>query len=114
MQDLPWRSIWSADNPVEVLNDQLSLLIGRFVPAKVIRVRNQDKPCYDQCTHAFDLMLEAYFRWSRDHSRVNWEEFIRCRVRANETYSEAKRQLSVRNRDVLMNDQSPHKRWSTL
>ena len=47
-------------------------------------------------------------------ARVNWEEFVRCLVRANETYSEAKRQFSDRNRAVLMNVQSPHTRWSTL
>ena len=35
-------------------------------------------------------------------------------MRANETYSEAKRQFSDRNRDVLMNVQSPNKWWSTL
>ena len=35
-------------------------------------------------------------------------------MRANETYSEAKRQFSDRNRYVLMNVQSPHKWWSTL
>ena len=35
-------------------------------------------------------------------------------MRANETYSESKRQFSDRNRDVLMNVQSPHKWWSTL
>ena len=35
-------------------------------------------------------------------------------MRVNETYSEAKRQFSDRNRDVLMNVQSPHKWWSTL
>ena len=35
-------------------------------------------------------------------------------MRTNETYSEAKRQFSDRNRDVLMNVQSPHKWWSTL
>ena len=35
-------------------------------------------------------------------------------MRDNETYSEAKRQFSDRNRDVLMNVQSPHKCWSTL
>ena len=34
-------------------------------------------------------------------------------MRANETYSEAKRQFSDRNRDVRMNVQSPHKWWST-
>ena len=35
-------------------------------------------------------------------------------MKANETYSEAKRQFSDRNKDVLMDVQSPHKRWSTL
>ena len=49
-----------------------------------------------------------------DRSRVNWEEFVHCQVKANETYSEAMRQFSDRNIDVLMNVQSPHKWWSTL
>ena len=31
IQDLPWRNIWLADNPVEVLNEHLSLLVGRYV-----------------------------------------------------------------------------------
>ena len=35
-------------------------------------------------------------------------------MRANETYSVAKRQFSDRNRDVLINVHSPHKWWSTL
>ena len=35
-------------------------------------------------------------------------------MRANETYSEAKSQFSDRDRDVLMNVQSLHKRWSIL
>ena len=35
-------------------------------------------------------------------------------MRANEIYSEAMRQFSVRNMDALMNAQSPHKWWSTL
>ena len=39
--ELPWRSIWSTDNPVERLNVQFSLLVERFVPTKVIRVRNK-------------------------------------------------------------------------
>ena len=44
---LPWRSIWSADNPVERLNVHLSLLVENFVPTKVIRVRNKDKPLFN-------------------------------------------------------------------
>ena len=71
---------------------------------------NKDYPWFDdQCRHAFSLKQESYLRWTRDHSRVNWEEFVRCQVRANETYSEAKRQFSDRKKDVLMNVHSPHK-----
>ena len=39
MPDLPGHNIWSADSPVEVLNQHLLLLVGRFVPTKVICVR---------------------------------------------------------------------------
>ena len=97
------------------MNEHISLLVGRYVPTKVIRERNKDKPWFDdQCRHAFGLKQEAHLRWTRDRSRVNWEEFVLCQVRTNETYSEAERQFSVRNRDVLMNFQSPHKWCSTL
>ena len=78
---------------------------------------NKDKPWFDDyCRHAFGLKQEANLRWTRDRSRVNWEEFVRCQVRANETYSEAKRQFSDRNRDVLMSVHCtvPPKWWSTL
>ena len=61
MQDLPWCNIWFADNPVEVLNEHLLLVVGWFVPTKVIRVRNMDKPWYDdQCKQAFGLKQEVH------------------------------------------------------
>ena len=41
MRDLPWRNIWYSDNPVKVLNEHLSLLVGRYVPTKIIRVRKR-------------------------------------------------------------------------
>ena len=75
----------------------------------VIRVRNKDKPSFDdQWRRSLGLKKEVRLWWTRDSSRVNWEEFVRSQVPANETYSNAKRQFSVRNRDVLMNAQSPH------
>ena len=61
MQDIQWRNIWSADNPVQVLNEHLLPLVGRFVPTKIIRVRNKDKHWFDdQCRHAFSLKQEAH------------------------------------------------------
>ena len=84
IQDLPWRNIWSADNPVEVLNEHLLLLVVRLVTTKVIRMRNKDKPWFDdQCRYAFGLKQGAHLRWTGDRSRVNWEEFVHCQIRAH-------------------------------
>ena len=52
-----------ADNPAEIFNEHLSLLVGRYVPTKVIHVRNKDQPWFDdQCRHAFGLKEEAHLR----------------------------------------------------
>ena len=100
--ELPWRNIWLSDNPVEVLNEHLSLRVRRYVPTKVSHVHKKNKPWFDdQCRHAFGLKQEAHLRWTRDRSRINWLKFVCYEVRANETYSEAKHQFSDRNRDVL-------------
>ena len=56
----------------------------------------------------------AHLRWTRDRSRVNWNEFVHYQRRANAVYAVTMRQFSVRSRDVLMNAQCPHKWWSTL
>ena len=66
-------------------------------------MRNKDKLWFDdKCRHAFGLKQEAHLRLTRDRSRFNWEEFVRCQLRANETSSDAKHQFGDRNRDVLM------------
>ena len=53
------------------LNVHLSLLEERFVSTKVIRVRNKDKPWFnDDCRHAFDLKQVAPLRWARDSSSL--------------------------------------------
>ena len=115
IRELPGSNICLSDNPVEVLKELLSLLVESYVPTKVIRVHNKEKPWFDdQFRHAFCLKQEAYLRWTRDRSLVNWEKFVHYQVRANETYSVAKPQFSDRNRDVLMNVHSPQKWLSTL
>ena len=75
----PGCNIWLAVNPVEVLNEYLSVLVGRYVPSKVIRVHNKYMPFFvDQCRHAFGLNQEAHLWLTRDRSRVNWEELVSC------------------------------------
>ena len=63
IRELPWRNIWLSDNPFKVLNEHLFLLVGRYVPTKVIRVRNKDKSWFDdQCRHTFDRKQETHLR----------------------------------------------------
>ena len=59
---LSWRrSIWSSDNPIEILNLHSPLLEERFVPIKVIQVGNKALSWfYGNCRRAFDL--EAHLR----------------------------------------------------
>ena len=67
-----YGSICLSDNPVEVLNEHLSLLVGHYEPTKIILVHKKDKPWFDdQCRHAFGLKQEAQIRWTRDCSRVS-------------------------------------------
>ena len=100
---------------VERLDVHLSKLVERFVPTKVIRVRNKDKPWFDDdCRLAFYIKQGANFLFTRDRFRVNWDEFGHYQRRANDVSAEAMRQFNVRSRDVLMNAQCPHKWWSTL
>ena len=74
MRDPPWRNNWYAENPIEVLNEHLLLLVGGFVPTKVIRVRNKDKRWFhDQYKLAFGLKQEVHLWWTRDRSRVCWK-----------------------------------------
>ena len=71
--ELSWQNIWSTDNPVERSNVHLSLLVGRSVPTKVIRVCNKDKPWFNgDCRSAYNLKQAAHLRWARDRSRVTW------------------------------------------
>ena len=49
--ELPWCNIWLSDNPVEVFNEHLSLLVGHYVPTKVNLVPNKNEPWFDdQCS----------------------------------------------------------------
>ena len=70
------------------MNNHLSLLVARFVPTKLMRVCNKDKPWVNvACRRAFDFKQEADLRWSRDRSRVNFDEFVHYHRRANVIYA---------------------------
>ena len=71
IRELPWRSIWRAENSVDLMNVYLSLLVERFVLTKVIRVSNKHKPwCNDDSKRVFEIKQEAHLRWIRNRSEL--------------------------------------------
>ena len=61
--------------------ENLCVLVGRFVSTKVISVGNEDQPWFnDDWRHTFDIKLEAHLQLTRDRSRVNWGEFVLCKI----------------------------------
>ena len=78
-------------------------------------MRNSDKPWFDiDCRRAFDRKQEAYRRWTRNRSAINWVCFRDCQKIANEVYARAHTQYKINCKEVLLNAQSSHKWWSTL
>jgi len=115
VQGFPWHLIYRSDEPVEQLNVHLSEVVERYVPTRVIRLRNSDKVWFnDDCRLAFDRKQEAYRHWTRERSVPNWERLKTCQRLANEVYETAERQFRDDCKDVLSNAQSSHKWWSTL
>ena len=102
-----WQSFW-------VINDHLSLLVGYFGPIKVIRVCNMDMPWFnDDCRGTFDLKQKAHLRWTRDRSRVNWDEFFYYQKRANVVYPRMGVSL-VSEAGTVWWATCPHKWWSAV
>ena len=108
IQNPPWHNIWSADNPAEVFNEHLSLLIG-YVPTKVINVHNKDRPCCDDQECMYSMLLTSIYKLifcePEITLRLSGESFVHCQVRAS---------IIFIKRDVLMNIQSLHKWLATF
>ena len=74
------------------------LLVECFVPTKVIRVHNKDKPWFnDDCMTVFYHKQEVHHQWTPDCSPVNWDEFVHYQRIANVVYTKARYQFSVRS-----------------
>ena len=111
MLDLPWRNIWSADNPVEVMNEHLLLLVGCFVPTNVILLCNKLAPT----RISLGLMINAGMLLASSRRLIFGLSGKKSLSSVKRELMKLTRRLSVRlvsETDVLINP--PHKWWSTL
>ena len=115
-QELPWRNIWSADNPVNVFKLLVSA-VWTLCPTTVVGMSNKDNPWFDdQCRREFGLQHRLIYGgpviapWltGKSMSAGKGELMKPTRMPSVSLVS------GVRNRDVLINAQSLHNWWSTL
>ena len=110
IQDLPWRNIWSVDNPVEALKKHLSLLVGHYASTKFINFHNKDKPLFDdQCRCAFDLKQEAHLRCAIRLTANSLSTVMRDQMKPTRRPS-----VSLVSKPACSYAQSSHKWWPNL
>ena len=57
---------------------------------------------------------EAYHLWSRNHSHLTGNNFVRLRIKAQSVYASAERDCSAIIKGTLYGSDQPHKWWTTL
>ena len=115
MQEASWGNIYNSPDSISSLNDLLNSTISRRVPTKTIRRRLTDKAWFDDnCINAFNDKQSAYNLWKRNRSQLLWDEYVRCRRRAQAIYNVACTEFNNNLCDSLTSAQHPHKWWSIL
>ena len=112
---IAWRDVYDAPCSVSALNSVLLDLKSRFVPMKILKARSHDKAWFnDRCHQAYRDKQTAYNLWSRNRSRMCWENYVEMRNLANQVYNEAEAQYNIHLREVLTGAARPHAWWAAL
>ena len=115
VQSIPWSAILRSENPVRELNGQLQTIVAARIPTVTIRVRNNDKPWFDEnCRRAFDAKQTAFLRWNRTRSLADWTSYKASQRYACECYAHAQQAHKENCRARLSDAQNPHSWWKVL
>ena len=113
--NIRWSGIFHDPNPMDKLNTELVGIVNRRVPTKIIRSRLRDKVWFnDDCRVAFQDKQTAYNLWSRNRSRLLWEDYVRVRDHAQSVNEAARRVYNDKIRDTLAEASHSNKWWSSL
>ena len=115
ISSLPWKDIRLSVDPGLELDRCVSDIVRSHEPSRVITVRSEDKPWFDDsCRRAYLLKQEAYNRWRRSSLEHDFQMFVELRKRANETYAVPEQEHRERAHKTLLQTNNSQKWWSTL
>ena len=115
LEDINWSHIYKSPDPAIELNNILSSIIDRRVPTKTIRRRLSDKAWFNEdCVNAFNDKQSAYRLWTRNRSRLLWDNYVQQRRHAQYVFGIAHTEYNNGIRESLLTASHPRKWWSTL
>ena len=108
ISSLPWKDIRLSVDPGLELDRCVSDIVRSHVPSRVITLRSQDKPWFDDsCRRAYQLKQEAHNRWRRSTLEHDFQMFVELRRQANETYEVAEQEHRARAHETLLQTITP-------
>ena len=103
------------EHPMRRLNQLLMPILERHVPRKIIRIRTNDKPWFDDtCRRAYHDKQTKFNAWQRNKSRENYESFVESRRLANRVYHAAEKRYNDSLKTKLNEIIQPHLWWTKL
>ena len=102
-------------HPMHKLNRMLMSILERLVPRKIIKIRTNDQPWFnDTCRRAYHDKQRSFNIWRRNRTRENYESFAESRRQANRIYHAAENQYISSLRRKLEEINQPHMWWTKL
>ena len=102
-------------HPMSKLNQMLIAIAERYIPRKVIKIRTNDQPWFNEaCRQAYHDKQARFNVWRRNRTRENYENFVESRREANRIYHAAERQYNNTLKRKLEEITQPHLWWTKL
>ena len=115
IRSIVWSDIYNSPDPIVQLNNILVTIINRRVPTKIIKSRLKDKAWFNSdCVKAFNDKQSAYRLWTRDKSRLLWDNYVWYRNHAKSVFDAAQSEYKLSVRESLSEATDAHKWWSHL
>ena len=113
--NLNWSAVFNNLNPVSELNKEITSLIDRCVPSKIIRQKVNFKAYFNEdFVNLFHNKQNACCFWSQNRSFFLWDEDVVHRCHVQSVYNAVLLEYNNRIRESLSTAMHPHKWWSTL
>ena len=105
----------SDPNPKGKINSMISSVLTRHVPSKIIKIRTNDQPWFDEsCRRAYHDKQTKFNAWRSNKTAANFNLFAESRRAANRIYHRAERAYNTDLKRKLSEITQPHLWWTKL